>query len=172
MIWSEFKASVRTYLPVESDRLNVGEGGATSLFDLFLRQGGSELQSLVPSLRVNHETIFRPADVTIDEEASVGNLPEGARPKEAYYYKTDERCYRTPLNLYSWDNRFDLICGSVNVATISVDPHLKTFYLYPKLETDYALSIIWDGTKLDFTDGETVPFDEQSVQAVADYVGA
>lgn len=171
MTWATFKLSVRQLLPVESERLNVGVG-ANNLFDLFTRLGVIELQSLVPSLRVGHETLFHLADVTVDEQACFGSVPDGAVLREAYYINDTTRCYREPLRSYPWDNRYDLICGASGYNAIAVDPQGETFILYPALTAGYSLSLIWDGTKLDFADADLVPFDEVCVQAVADFVGA
>jgi hypothetical protein len=59
-----------------------------------------------------------------------------------------------------------------HVGLYAPDPQGNQFYLYPKLEGDFILSVHWDGRKVDFQDDELVPFDQDAAQAVADYCKA
>jgi hypothetical protein len=50
---------------------------------------------------------------------------------------------------------------------MAVDPQGRTIYLSPALPNGWVLSVNWSGRKLDFIDGELVPFDEAASFAVA-----
>lgn len=52
----------------------------------------------------------------------------------------------------------------------SIDPHGRTMYVYPKLDDDHKVVVFWDGIRIDFTPGDTVPMGERAVEAVAAYV--
>ena len=50
---------------------------------------------------------------------------------------------------------------------MATDPQGQTFYLSPYLPAGWVLSVNWNGRKLEFVDGENVPFDEGASFAVA-----
>lgn len=58
------------------------------------------------------------------------------------------------------------------VGLMAISPGHERFYLYPKVQHNFVFSIFWDGQKLCDRDQELVPFDEEAVKAVSDYVKA
>lgn len=172
MTWLEFKTAVKEFLTVDADRL-----GGTTFVDKILRQGVLDIQHFIPFYQLDHATTYAPADVQDAGVASVGTLPADAKLEDAWFNQTTEECCRHPLFPYNWRNRYDLICGSVGDRCqesyfLAVDPKAQNFYVFPALTDGYELVIYHDGIKLDFDDGDTVPFDEPMALAVAEYVSA
>lgn len=144
--------------------------------DNHIRQGVIEIQELIPFYQQNQETIYQENDLADEGEASIGQMPgEQAQLREAYYVKVGEPCVRKPLENYPWPSRHDLVCGQPKMHLhdqflLAIDPNAQTFLVFPAVIEGHYLSVFWDGLKLDFTDSETVPFDEAFVSAIADYV--
>lgn len=143
--------------------------------DNHIRQGVIELQELIDFYRQHHETIYQENDLTDEGEASIGQMPEEGQLLEAYYVKVGEPCIRKPIQGYPWGNRHDLVCGQPKFRAddpflMAIEPSGQTFYVFPPVLDGHYLSVFWDGLKLEFTDSESVPFDEGFVQAIADYV--
>lgn len=68
-------------------------------------------------------------------------------------------------------NRMLMAAGACDKrGLVAIDPAQETFYLYPELKDGLLLSMFWSGRKLDFKENELVPFEEQAVGAVADWV--
>lgn len=174
--WAQFKANVRLLLPVDANRFGVGTG-ATNYLDQLIKQGVIDIQNFVPYYRNGNETIYMPDDLAEDGLASVGELPDGAYPVEAFYVKTGSTCVRQPLWPYDYSARHDLICGNPRITNcqfaIAIDDRQgRNFYVFPKVEVGREMSLFWDGVKTDYQDSETVPFDEQVEMAVAMFVKA
>ncbi len=55
------------------------------------------------------------------------------------------------------------------VGLMAPDPSGRKFYLYPTLVDGWVLSVNWIGRKLEFREGERVPFEEGATFAVADW---
>jgi len=58
------------------------------------------------------------------------------------------------------------------IGFMAISPKHDKFYVYPKVEGEWVMSIFWDGSKLDFRDDEQVGFEEEAAQAAAWYVQA
>lgn len=148
--------------------------GQATWYDNNIRQAVIELQHFIEFYRKGHETVYHPDDVVPDGESSVGQLPDGCQVQDAYYVKDGEPCTRMPIEQYDWQNRYDLKCGSPRMGTgrfyMALSPQGAQFTVFPMVLDDNYLSIHWDGTKLDFEDDDTVPFDEQMAEAVAAYL--
>lgn len=54
----------------------------------------------------------------------------------------------------------------------SIGPHGKNFLIYPQLTATTELLLVWDGLKTSFADGDSVPFPDESCEAVAAYIKA
>jgi hypothetical protein len=182
MTWQEFYTSVYALLPSDARRLNVG---VSSTIDepwlrRLIRQAVGDLQRYIPAYTVGHESIFTPDDLLDEGSAQMGTIPStemSAAIRMMYSVKEGHTCCRRPYQSYmgGWAHRFDLICG--NVMTVSqgqvvIDPYGKQFLILPAIEEGYELDVWWDGIKINFTDSETVPFDEQAANAVSLYCKA
>ncbi len=87
--------------------------------------------------------------------------------------------YSYPALQRGWENREEYFAGQVCVNDLNayclISPY-GTLYVYPALQVldsdseTHSLVLTWDGVKLDFEDGDAVPFDEPMVLCVADYV--
>lgn len=177
MTWLEFRTHVRALLTIDSDRFGVGTGGTTSYVDRLINQAVINIQGFVPLYRRGQETVYFPDDLVQDGLASVGSLPSGCFPLEAFYVKTGATCVRQPLWPYDYASRHDLICGNPRITgnqfLMAIDDRQgRDFYVFPKIEEGRELSLFWDGIKTDFQDGESVPFDEEMEMAVAMFVKA
>lgn len=180
--WSEFKALVRSLMPLESQRLGLQDVGTTpGYISLQINQAVIDLQNYIGAYRKNHEDIYLPSDLVTDGEASRGACPPGAILKEFWIYNGVTRA-RYPAHPFPFERRYELINGQVSIddqhARIATDDHGETFWVFPKIEGDLMLAVLWDGMgesggiKLEFKEDELVPFEEDAAQAVADYVKA
>lgn len=105
-----------------------------------------------------------PADVeewVVDDDA-VAPLPvltrvSAPRPKRV-------RCMQVP-----WEARYDLLTeAEAATPQIAIDPYAKSFIVAPALVEDAShLEIMWDGVRLNFSAGDSTPFDEGMAEAVA-----
>ena len=167
-------ASLATFINKTIDQGKIDLAGSATQIDNFIRQGVIELQNFIPLYRKNNETTYEVADLEEEGEASIGTLPEGAKLQDAFYVQTDADCKRVPLSIYNWGNRHDLICGAPKMIggnfLIAFDPDGETFIAFPKVLDGYELSVFWEGSKLEYADGDTVPFDEGCAKAISDYV--
>lgn len=168
MTWSEFKTIVDNLLVVDADRL----GPVSTAKDQWVKQAVIDIQKDIPFYRGGHEKIFGVQDFVVEQNASKGIIPDSAHIREMFWTSTTFACSRIPLRAYGWGNRFDLICGAMqpNQYAVSLDPHGRRFYIYPKVIDGYQVSMFYDGVKSDFADAEEVPFDEQVAEAVSEYV--
>lgn len=91
-----------------------------------------------------------------------------------FYY--GEGCLRSELVPMRWQDRFSLNyipdnCQNKTApARILIDREAFSFWLWPQLDSDHTISLFWNGIKVDFSDGDLVPFDESAQQAVKEYV--
>lgn len=173
--WKQFKAVVMGFLPVDANRL-----GAETYNESLLRQGVIHFQSLIPALKINHEAIYHPSDLTVDGRASRGTKPPQSTIKDIWLFETnpDDRSKgkRHPVTEIPWSRRFELINGTAGVASealICVEPGGDhSFYIYPEVFDGWLVSMFWDGAKLDFKEEEQVPFTEQLALTVAEFMRA
>lgn len=148
--------------------------GQAPWYDNQIRQACIELQHFIEYFRHGHETVYTFADVSDEGAASIGELPEQARPQDAYYFNVTEKCERKPIRQYDWENRFDLICGLKELGCdafyMAIDPYGGTFLVYPKVTEGMGVALQWDGNKLEFGDTDDVPFDEAFAEACAQFM--
>lgn len=175
MTWSDFITAVRTFLPVDAGRFNVGTG-ATNYIDSMITQAVIEIQSTIEFYRANQETAYQATDLSIEGMASVGTLPDGCMPDSAWMVKIGSPCVRQPMWDYDWQNRHDLVCGACRVRgrqySISIDPKGQLFYAFPQVDATHQISLYWDGLKTSFSGSDSVPFGEAEALVVADFVKA
>jgi len=181
--WGEFKSAVRNLLPLDKNRLGLqdktDEDGklVPGYISLMIRQGVIDLQRFIPAFRKNHETLYYPADFAADGAASRGVLPPFAQVTDAYLWNNEDST-RYPLNPFPWDLRHELTSGQCalidNNGKLCIEPDAYKFYVYPKVEGQWILSLNWDALldsgKSEFADDELVPFPEDAEFAVAEFV--
>jgi hypothetical protein len=182
-----FRAEVNKLITVDARRDGVQEliddlvsigrielTAAGAFIDALIKQGALELQEYVELYRYNQERVFTFADAVEWGEACQLTLPEGCRVRDVYYVKDDADCQRMPVVQYDWQNRFDLKCGQPRMKGsefyAAIDPSGHTLTVFPTLLDGYHVSVFYDGPKSSFADGDSVPFDEPSALAIADYV--
>lgn len=175
MRWSEFYEAVKTDLPVDKNRIGIATGNPNYL-DQQITHCLTRLQELVPFYQGGHETVYGTEDLVINGMASVGRLPDGARPLDAYYKRTGTQCVSQPLSIYDWGNRFDLVCGSPRLVggqfLIAMDPWAKEFMIYPSVYDEHQISLFWAGIRSKFDPDNETPFDDGVVEVVGLFVKA
>lgn len=152
--------------------------GSATWYDNQIRYAAIELQHFIDFYKVGHESTFLLADVTENGEVSVGTLPEGAMPRDAYYIRDGYSCTRMPFAIYDWQNRFDLKCGVPAMTGhsffIAFAPSGGEFWIFPKIleseDDTYKVILSYDAAKITFADGDAVPFDEEAASAAAEFV--
>lgn len=185
--WAQFVAEVKKLIPLEAQRKGVGTSADDFLLG-YIRQAVIQLQDISDELRVGHESIYELYDLVQEGRALRGTKPPQSAIRNAVFFRrnddgtttTDPTYDRFEADTYSWSRRQDLIDGIVPVneqkCQLAIDPHGYTFYIYPapdsEEEEEWALSLTWDGKKLDFKDEDKTPFTEQMALAVAYFVAA
>jgi len=89
-------------------------------------------------------------------------------------------CGTHPVRQHPWDRRLELVDAQVpildNNGWIAMDPEGSAFYLFPEIvsheeiEEDiysYKFRLHFNGKRLEFGDGDKVPFDERMANVVA-----
>lgn len=179
MTWLEFKTLVRDQLPIDSPRYNVGQvATGVSYIDRKIRIAALEIQELIPFYQQGHTTVWGVDDVDEQGFASHGFIPENCTMVSAEVRTTGTPCRKRPVGPYPYERFTDLTCGSpVSIGCevmLAVDRHIREFWLYPKLQESttqtWELFMVWDGKKIDFADGDTVPFDEEMAAVISEYV--
>lgn len=80
-------------------------------------------------------------------------------------------CERNRLDWIAWEDRQELICGMSRCQyAYSVAPHGNQFLIHPALNDETVLLVVWDGLKMDFADGDIIPWPEWAAEAVAAYI--
>lgn len=79
---------------------------------------------------------------------------------------------RNRLDFVPWLQRDRLLNGGAgcHAYLYSIAPYGTNFLIYPKLNDETDLLLIWEGIKSNFADGDIVPFPEEAAEAVASYV--
>ncbi len=176
--WSEFKSAVREMLPLDKNRHGLQDkDGAPGFISLMTRQAVIDLQRFIPEMRKNHETLYYPADFVIEGSASRGVLPPFAEVVDAYLVNNETQS-RYPLVWFPWEARHELTSGLLGITDnngrVCVEPDANKFYVYPVVEGQWIVSLNWnallDNGKSDFSDSELVPFPEDAVMTVAEFV--
>ena len=196
MTWAEFKTAVKELITVDGVRVGVATsptGSGTPYLPRMPRNGAAEVLSHVEYYSKGSVTKYNLAGVsghqplTTEGNASLGQLPSGAKPQEAYriFYDSaeeaampstdDEGCNRTPLSTYKYTNRNDMICAHPAMgkgASLIAIGRAGDFYVYPSLDREEVLEVHWDGFAVSHADSDTVPYDEPMAECVADFVKA
>ena len=79
---------------------------------------------------------------------------------------------RNRLDFVAWLSRDLLLNGGAGCQSYlySIAPYGTNFLIYPPLNDETDLLLIWEGIKSNFADGDIVPFPEEAAEAVAAYV--
>jgi len=173
--WAQFMATVDEHLSVDANRR-----GLEDFRERTMRNAVVDLQRHITAYQQGHTTTYESADLTTKEYAQLGNLPTGAIPHAFYIYSNEldsegvahPNCKRNRLDFWSWPNRHALICNrwDVRLYAYAVSPQGKQFIIHPVLNTDTRLLLVWQGLKINFAAGDTVPWPEEAAEAVAAYV--
>ncbi|HIA61735.1 MAG TPA: hypothetical protein EYN93_02385 [Planctomycetaceae bacterium] len=196
MTWAEFRTAVKELITVDGVRVGVATsptGSGTPYLTRMTRNGAAEVLSHVEYYSKNNITKYNLAGIsghrplTTEGNASLGELPGGARPQEAYrlFYDSaevaaspptdDEGCNRTPLANYQYTNRNDMICAHPMIskgASLIAIGKAGDFYVYPSLDREEVLEVHWDGFEVSHADADKVPYDEPMAECVAEFVKA
>lgn len=149
--------------------------------DNHIRQVVIDLQRYIPHYTIGHETIYGQDDVVADCYASRGSLPEGAQAVQAYILYEDadapcDECVECEIihDYGFFDYGHTATTTDDCIPRLIIDPKGGLFIVKPQLSTEkgITLRLHWDGKKLEFAGGDTVPFDEGSVYAAAAWVNA
>jgi hypothetical protein len=169
--WAEFVSECKALMPVEANRLVQGDDG--SYFNRLIKLAVLDLQKYVRAYTLNHETVYCPTDFVREGAAGRGVLPPNGRARDMWLFDV-KYSVRYPVTEVSWEERFELVNGRVNVkdnnGRAAIDLQGYTFYIYPVVESGWLLSLWWDGLKTEFQDSEETPFDTLALAAAADYV--
>jgi hypothetical protein len=168
MTWLEFKTKVEDNIGVHADR----RGPIATQIANWIRGAVLDLQRFNHGYRTSHIRTYTISDLEVDSEASFGYLPRNAEVKAVYWSMIGTKLSRIPLHQYPWQNRNDMISGSMllNQYVVSIDPASRQFYVYPRINDTYQIVVEWDGIQVDFVDSDEVPFDEKEAEAVSNYV--
>lgn len=80
-------------------------------------------------------------------------------------------CDRNRLDWVAWEDRQSLICGrNRRRYAYSVAPFGNQFIIHPALNDETVLLVVWDGLKMDFANGDIIPWPEWAAEAVAAYI--
>ena len=180
MKWSDFHAAVMALIGPESERA----GNELALAG-WIKSALSDLQDKVDALTVGHETIYRESDMVQDGCCSRGVFPSGLIQMNDVWVirggdvdageEADDASARWPVLTEEWGRRMEFIHGTdgfFDSARLIPDPQGITFYMWPALSEAerYFLSVHWNGKKLEFSDDEETPFDDDVAAAVAEWV--
>lgn len=176
MTWADFKTAVIEELGVDGNRR-----GVEALRNRAIRDAVIDLQRYIRAFRVGHSTTYQVADLTAVDNAHLGTLADQAKPKAFYIVSEvpdsngdlpDPNCARNRLDLVAWENRQAMICDARGHRNYqyTISPFSKQFLIHPLINDETYLLVVWDGLKMTFNDGDTVPWPEQTAEAVAAYV--
>lgn len=83
----------------------------------------------------------------------------------------DKHCDRNRLDRVAWEDREPLICRCDPCRyAYAIAPFGNQFLIHPVLNDETVLLVVWDGLKMDFGDGDIVPWPEWAAEAVAAYI--
>lgn len=173
--WAQFMTTVDEHLSVDAERR-----GLEDFRERTMRNAVVDLQRHITAYQQGHTTTYVEADLDTKEYAQVGNLPANAIPHAFYIYSIEEdsdgdphpNCRRNRLDFWDWQNRQSLICNpcDLRLYAYAVSPQGKQFVIHPVLNDDTKLLLVWQGLKINFANGDTVPWPEEAAEAVAAYV--
>lgn len=179
MTWAEFKALVIEELGPDGTRR-----GIETLRVRAMRDGVLDLQRYIRAFRTGHTTDYQVADLEAIGYAHLGTLPANAKPKAFYIISTGDtvtsgttdnpNIVRNRLDYVAWENRHAMVADRFGERNYqySVSPFSTTFLVHPLVNDETYLKIVWDGMKMDFDDGDTLPttWPDQMAEAVAHFV--
>lgn len=176
MIWSDFKTAVIEELGVDGNRR-----GIDALRTRSMRDAVVDLQRYIRAFRTGQTSVYNVADLTAVDWAHLGTLPAQAKPKAFYIVSEvpnpdaslpDPNCARNRLDFFPWQDRQHMICDKWGVRRYqyAISPYSTEFLVHPLVNDETYLLVVWDGIKMTFADGDTVPWPEQAAEAVAAYV--
>ncbi len=180
LTWKDIKDGVDVLLTEDADRLNV-----TGFKDRLVRRAAIDLQTYIPQLRKAHQSFIPSEEFMTEGEASVGNLPHAARIWDVFIIDdnadptdaddTASPCDRIILDAISWDERYNMVCGSLcpqnGRGYFAQHPSdMTTVYIWPKIAATQRLVLHWQGRKFDFNDDEQTPFPEQVITLIYQFV--
>jgi hypothetical protein len=176
MTYAQFVALVVEELGVNGTRRGIEVQRAR-----WIRDAVMDLQRFIRAYRQGHTTNYVVGDLTAKGYAHLGTLPDQAKPKAFYTISLvldsdgnlpNPNIYRNRMDFVAWENRQRMIDGEHDHRryTYTISPFSKQFLVHPLINTETYLLLVWDGLKMDFADGDTVPFPIQAAEAVASYV--
>lgn len=176
MTYAAFVAIVLENLPIEADRR-----GLEIFRARVIRNAVVDLQRYIPSYRRDHTTTYNAANLQVEENGMLGNLPEGAIPTAFWIISTKEDsagdahplCNRNRLDFWPWVNRSHLFCAATcdrRLYAYALAPSGRMFAIHPAVNDETYLLLVWDGLKSDFADVDSVVWPAEAAEAVAAYV--
>ena len=160
--------------------VNYHRKGTADLVDRSARNAVIDLQRYIRAYRQGQTTTYQVANLTVETDAHLGLLPEHAKPKAFYTISTrvvdgvadDANCRRNRMNPWAWQDRRAMICGRMprRSYVYTISPFSRQFLVYPLINDETELLLVWDGLKMDFADGDTVPWPPEAAEAVASYI--
>lgn len=172
MLWSAFKALVRTHMPAHGRR-----AGIQSMIDQLILSGVEDIQRACEFYQAGHVNIYGAGDLSVDGFASTGPLPAGQIIR-ARIVKYDTVAGELLPAIYlglsqaPWSAYANMRDGELAacIGLIAIDPVTRRFGFVPGLNVESRLVFEWSGVKSDFNDADPVPFDNLVAMAVADFV--
>jgi hypothetical protein len=143
-----------------------------------IKQGVLDLQDYIPALRLGQETTYESTHFVTEGYASKGQLPDLGEARQLWTLWTDPdsgECTRHELKLVPWEDRYPLMIENLFCEPqYTISPNARDFWITPIIaDENWEFILRWDGTKMDFADGDFVPFgDEVIAKAVSDYIRA
>jgi hypothetical protein len=170
-------ASLGTYIYTQTARAISDFNGTAKLFDSLMLQGVLDLQRGVDCYRQRETTELEPDDFTHNGSASIAPMPKGARPYRLLYEnepEEDEKQQRYVMTPISWRVRelmaSDRLRGLGHTHAYAIAPTCEEFWVWPKVEDGWKVSVEWDDVKQTFAGNDVTKFDDAAAMAVALYV--
>ena len=172
MTYNQFITQVKPLLFLDAEN---PETTVQGLIDQSIRAWAMEMQGLIQTYRAGNVNTLASTDFTTECKASKGNLPIGCDLSEITIIKPglDEDCPHIYYpKYYSWERRKGLIEGTVDCHSVSIDPQMVEFYVFPVIEDGTPVKIYWEGMKNDYSNDDEVPFGADAIACCADYVNS
>ena len=176
MTYNDFITRVRRLLYTDADN---PETTVQELIDQSVRSWAAEMQGLVDNYKTNNVETMASTDFTTDCRASIGDLPAGCDLQEVMIYTPDKNTdddLTCPVpnypKYYPWSHRHNLIEGNAECYSVSIDPDLVEFLVYPVIEEGDTVKVFWDGYKTDYGGEDDVPWRDDAIPCCAAYVNA
>jgi len=184
MTFSEFTTKVKYLILVDGDDPGSRMG---AFLNANIRAALIELQERIPAYRKEYIKTFDSTDFVIDGNASVGQFPDEGfdtylpnftsdeTPVEvSYVHYSDTETFVDRLVKVPWSRRFDMAGYrySDNSFLWCYNNLTQQFYVTPPLTPDSNEHVVFRGTRIvgNWVDEDAVPFGEEVVPLVSDYV--